>query len=81
MTAYFDVPKFETIVKCAEITGLAKYRIRKFILEGKLKYIRAGTKYLINIESLIDYTKSLDSDYEKIYQYNDCILINDDDFR
>jgi len=36
---------------------------------------------LSDFESLIDYTKSLDSDYEKIYQYNDCILINDDDFR
>ena len=36
---------------------------------------------LTDFEKYIDYTKSLDSDYEKIYQYDDCILINDDNFR
>ncbi len=55
MTVNFNVPIFKTIAECANLTGLAKYRIRKFVLEGKLKYVRAGTKYLINYESLIKY--------------------------
>lgn len=45
----------ETINEASKISGLAKYRIRQMVLQNKVKYVRAGKKYLINIESLIEY--------------------------
>lgn len=50
-----NFPQMETINKASKISGLAKYRIRQMVLQNKVKYVRAGKKYLINIESLIDY--------------------------
>lgn len=55
MRANFDVPIFKTIFECSKITGLAKYHIRQIVLSGKVRFIRAGTKYLVNLKSLIDY--------------------------
>ena len=48
-------PQMETINEASKISGLAKYRIRQMVLQNKVKYVRAGKKYLINIESLIEY--------------------------
>lgn len=50
-----NFPQMETINEASKISGLAKYRIRQMVLQNKVKYVRAGKKYLINIESLIDY--------------------------
>ena len=48
-------PQMETINEASKISGLAKYRIRQMVLQNKVKYVRAGKKYLINIESLVEY--------------------------
>lgn len=50
-----NFPQMETINEASKISGLAKYRIRQMVLQNKVKYVRAGKKYLINIESLIEY--------------------------
>lgn len=50
-----NFPQMKTINEASKISGLAKYRIRQMVLQNKVKYVRAGKKYLINIESLIDY--------------------------
>ena len=55
MKAEFDVPIYKTINECAEITKLAKYHIRQLVLQNKVKYLRAGAKYLINFDSLMEY--------------------------
>ena len=50
-----NFPQMETINEASKISGLAKYRIRQMVLQNKVKYVRAGKKYLINIESLVEY--------------------------
>ena len=55
MTGKFDVPRFGTINDCAKMTSLSKFHVRQLVRQNKVKYIRAGTKYLVNINSLIDY--------------------------
>lgn len=62
MGADFAVPKFHKIHECAELTNLTKYHIRQLVLNEKIKYIKAGKKYLINFESLIAYLQEGDSE-------------------
>jgi len=58
-----NIPRLKTINECAQITGLARYHVRQLVLQLKVKYIKAGKKYLINLNSLLDY---LNSGEEKI---------------
>ena len=51
--ANFDVPTFKTIKETAKITNLAEYRVRKIVKTGKVRYILAGKKFLINLNSLL----------------------------
>ena len=61
MEGKFDVPRFGTINKCAKMTGLSKFHVRQLVLQSKVKYIRAGTKYLINVGNLVDYLNNGDN--------------------
>ena len=38
-------------------TDITIYAIRKVVKENKIPYIRSGKKYLINVETLIEYLK------------------------
>ena len=38
----------------AEVNGLTEHRIRQMCIDGTLKHIRAGVKYLINLNSLLE---------------------------
>ncbi len=55
MTEQILVPRMATINEASEITGLAKYFIRQLAVTGKIRTIKAGKKYLINVDKLIDY--------------------------
>lgn len=55
MIGNFKLPQMEAINHCAQITGLAKYAVRQLVLQNKVKYIRCGKKYLVNLDSLIEY--------------------------
>lgn len=50
-----QVPKMRTIRETASETGLAYNYIRNLCLQNKIVYVRAGNKYLINIDKLIEY--------------------------
>ena len=50
-----NIPRMETINKAAEIMGLSKHFIRQKAVNGEIVCIRAGNKYLINIDKLIEY--------------------------
>lgn len=65
MTSNFDVPIFKTINECATFSGLAKYHIRKMLLAGKLKYIKSGNKYLVQVASLVEYLQKGDCTINK----------------
>lgn len=45
----------KTIKKASEETGLSQYAIRKLIKTNKIKYIRCGVKYMVNMSSLREY--------------------------
>lgn len=49
------IPTMKSISECSEIVGLAKYHVRRLVLQDKIKYVKAGRKYLVNLESLIEY--------------------------
>ena len=49
------IPTMETIKAASEQTGLSYDYIRKLCLQGKIVYVRAGSKYLINMEKLVDF--------------------------
>lgn len=49
------IPKMLTINETAKQTGLPAYFIRQCVLQGKIKYIKAGKKYLINLDKLVEF--------------------------
>ncbi len=53
------MPKMVTIRVAAEQTGLTYSCLRRWILEGKFPfYVRAGSKYLVNLEKLAEFLNS-----------------------
>lgn len=49
------IPTMVTISQAAGHTGLSYDCIRKLCLQKKIVYIRAGCKYMINLEKLIEF--------------------------
>lgn len=49
------VPTMVTIKDAAAQTGLSYDCIRKLCICKKIVYVRAGKKYLINLERLVEY--------------------------
>jgi hypothetical protein len=49
------IPKMRTIKDTADITGLAYNYLRNLCLNNKIVYVRAGNKYLINVDKLIEF--------------------------
>lgn len=55
MSNKHNIPCMKTINEAAGIVNLAKYHIRQLVLQDKIRYVKAGQKYLVNLESLIEY--------------------------
>lgn len=54
-----DMPTMVTIRAAAEQTGLTYSCLRRWILDGKFPfYVRAGSKYLVNLEKLAEFLNS-----------------------
>ncbi|MDO4484258.1 MAG: helix-turn-helix domain-containing protein [Clostridia bacterium] len=49
------IPTMLTLREAAQRTGLSYDHLRKLCLTGKIVHIRAGSKFLINLERLIDF--------------------------
>lgn len=49
------IPTMWTLKEASGQTGLSYDHLRKLCLQGKIVYVRAGTKYLVNAGKLIDY--------------------------
>ena len=48
-------PTMKTINEVAKITGLAKHYIRQLVLQNKIVHVKAGKKFLINLEKFIEF--------------------------
>lgn len=44
-----------TLRQAAEQTGLAYEHLRRLCLQRKIVFVKAGCKYLVNLEKLIEY--------------------------
>lgn len=55
------IPEMKTISEASKIVGLTKYHVRKLVLQNKIKYVRSGVKYLVNVDSLINYLDNGDN--------------------
>ncbi len=61
-TNQHKIPRMRTVHEAAEElkkmdanTAVTEYHIRRLVLDGALPKIKAGKKYLINLDSLLDY--------------------------
>ena len=49
------LPQMLTINEAAKEAGLKTYFVRQLVLQNKIKYVKSGRKYLINLNSLIGF--------------------------
>lgn len=49
------IPVLKTINEASQLVGLARYHLRQLVKQNKIKFIFAGKKVLINMDSLIEY--------------------------
>ncbi len=49
------IPIMKTIQETGKMFNIAPYGIRQLVFSKKIRYVKLGTKYMINIQSLIDY--------------------------
>ena len=50
-----EIPRMVTIKKASEEVGLSYDFLRKLCLQKRIVFVRAGTKYLINMGKLIEF--------------------------
>jgi len=55
MVTMVKVPTMVTIKKAAELTGLSYNCLRKLCISQQIVHIKAGSKFLINLEKLTEY--------------------------
>ena len=49
------VPTMLSIAEAAERSGLPQHYVRQLCLTNQIVFVRAGRKYLVNFEKLIDF--------------------------
>ena len=55
MNQEIKVPTMLSIRQTAKTTGVAEYYIRQLVAENKICFVKAGRKYLINLEKFVEY--------------------------
>lgn len=55
-----QIPRMLSIAQAAKVIGLAQHYVRQLVLQGKVKFVRSGVKYLLNMDSLINYLNNGD---------------------
>lgn len=49
------IPHMETIKRTAKLFGLAEYFVRQKVLSGEIVAVKAGRKYLVNVDKFAEY--------------------------
>ena len=49
------VPRMRTIKETGAETGFPVYFIRQLVKQNKISYVKAGKKFLVNLDSFLDY--------------------------
>ena len=53
-------PRMGTIKEAADASGLAVYRVRQLVASGRIRYVKAGRRILVNLDSLARYLNTGD---------------------
>lgn len=53
-------PHMGTIKEAADASGLTVYRVRRLVASGRIRYIKAGRRILVNLDSLARYLNAGD---------------------
>lgn len=64
------IPVLKTINEASQFVGLARYHLRQLVKQNKIKFILAGKKVLINMDSLIEYLNNGETQTETEEQDN-----------
>lgn len=56
------IPRMRTIQQVSELTGFPYKRIMMLCKSDKIVYIKAGAKYLINLDKFIEYLNNGDTE-------------------
>lgn len=61
-----NIPHMETIKNTAKMFGLAEHFVRQLVLKGEIVAVKAGCKYLVNVDKLAEYlnTNTLGAEQE-----------------
>ena len=65
-----NIPVLKTINEASQLVGLARYHLRQLVKQNKVKFIFAGRKVLINMDSLIEYLNNGETQAETEEQDN-----------
>lgn len=49
------IPHMETIKTTAKLFGLAEHFVRQLVVSGEIVAVKAGCKYLVNVDKFIEY--------------------------
>lgn len=55
MEENYNIPTMVTIKRASELTNVSYDFLRKMCINNQIVYVKAGTKYLINLGKLVDY--------------------------
>lgn len=55
MNQEIKVPTMLSIKETAKITGVAEFYIRQLVAGNEICFVKAGKKYLINLEKFVEY--------------------------
>ena len=54
-TSDVKIPTMLGLREAAEKTGLSYFHLRQLCLSNTIVYVRAGSKYLVNLDKLVEY--------------------------
>ena len=64
------IPALKTINEASQLVGLARYHLRQLVKQNRIKFILAGKKVSINMDSLVEYLNNGETQTETEEQEN-----------
>ncbi len=55
------IPRMRSITEVSKETGISYHTIRQWCIEKRVMHIKAGNKYLINLDKFIDFLNTGDA--------------------
>lgn len=56
-----SIPEMLTLAEASKRTGISYSRLRTWCVQGQIVYIKAGSKFLVNLDRLIDFLNGVNT--------------------